>query len=102
MVSRSVPCSAVIRFEALVDGEPRAVVGVDFSPAGALALADVARCQDYLLDKEALRRHALDTGLGVGQPFVECVLKTDAASFDFIPIGPLEPGDKDPRHLEAY
>jgi len=101
-MSRSVLCSAVVRFEALGGGELRAVAGVDFSPGGALTLADVVRCQDYLLDKEALRRHAFDAGLGVGQPFVECVLQVvGAKSFDFLPIAPLEPGGVDPRHLEA-
>jgi hypothetical protein len=101
-MSQSMPSSAVVRFDALGDGELRAAFGVDFSPGGTLTLADVARCQNYLLDEEALRRNAFKAGLSVAKPFVECVLEVvDAQSFDFIPIDAVEPSDVHSAHLDA-
>jgi hypothetical protein len=100
MKAQSMPCSAVVRFDALGDGGLRATLGVDFSPGGTLTLADVVRCQNYLLDDDAMRRSALKAGLGVDSPFVECVLQVvGAQSFDFIPIAAVEPSDV--HHFEA-
>jgi hypothetical protein len=95
------PCFAIVRFDALGDGELRATFGVDFSPGGTLTLAQVAGCQNYLFNKDALRRSALAAGLGVGQPFVECELQVvGAEAFDFIPIAAAEPSDVR-SHFEA-
>jgi len=48
MTAQSLPCFAVVRFEALGDGELRAAFGVDFSPGGTLSLAQIVRCQTIL------------------------------------------------------